>query len=59
MTFGINIAPEIFQLKMNELLEGLEYMAVDGVIVHRKDMATHDRDLKNTLERMEQEGLSV
>lgn len=39
LPFGINIAPEIFQRKMNKLLEGLEDVAVymDDVIAHGKD----------------------
>uniref|UniRef100_A0AAV2MKI3 ribonuclease H n=1 Tax=Knipowitschia caucasica TaxID=637954 RepID=A0AAV2MKI3_KNICA len=58
LPFGINIAPEIFQRKMHELLDGLEGVAgyMDDVIVHGKDKATHDRHLQSTLERMKQVG---
>ncbi|KAL2098399.1 hypothetical protein ACEWY4_007606 [Coilia grayii] len=57
LPFGINIAPEIFQRKMHELLEGLEGVAgyMDDVIVHGKDKATHDRHLQST----EQAGLKL
>ena len=46
---------------MNELLEGLEGVAVymDDIIVHGKDMSSHDVCLQNTLERMEQAGLKL
>lgn len=61
LPFGINIAPEIFQRKMNELLEGLEGVAVymDDVIVHRKDMKAHNTQLQSTLGRMEQASLKL
>ena len=61
LPFGINIAPEIFQRKMHELLDGLEGVAgyMDDVIVHGKDKATHDRHLQSTLERMKQVGLKL
>lgn len=51
LPFGINIASEIFQRKVNELLKGLEGVAVymDNVIVHGKDRVTHDRHTKDTI----------
>ncbi|KAI2647390.1 Transposon Tf2-8 polyprotein [Labeo rohita] len=61
LPFGISIAPEIFQRKMNELLADMEGVAVymDDVIVYGKDMTEHDNHLKRVLERMESVGLKL
>ena len=57
MPFGISSAPEIFQRKMHQLVEGLqgvEVMADDFVIyvcgaVREEAMADHDRKLQEFL----------
>ncbi len=61
LPFGISIAPEIFQRKMNELLADMEGVAVymDDVIVYGKDRTEHDNHLKRVLERMESVGLKL
>ena len=47
LPFGITSAPEIFQFKMNELLEGLEGVVVymDDILVHGSNMKEHDERL--------------
>ena len=44
LPFGISIAPEIFQRKMHELIEGLEGVEVvaDDFLVHGIDAKTHE-----------------
>ncbi|KAI2655734.1 hypothetical protein H4Q32_024338 [Labeo rohita] len=52
LPFGINIAPEIFQQKMQELLTGLEGVQVyiDDVIVYGASMQEHDTRLKRVVD---------
>ena len=59
LPFGISSAPEIFQRKMVETLEGLPGTAVymDDIIVHGKDMTQHDERLQQVMERLETAGL--
>ena len=47
LPFGISIAPEIFQRKMHELIEGLKGVEViaDDFLVHRIDAKKHDKHL--------------
>ena len=54
-------APEIFQRKMIETLEGLQGTAVymDDIIVHGKDMSQHDERLQKVMERLESAGLQL
>ncbi len=61
LPFGISIAPEIFQRKMNELLGDLDRVAVymDDLIVHGKSQEEHDEHLRHILERIERAGLKL
>ncbi|XP_051816865.1 uncharacterized protein K02A2.6-like [Acanthochromis polyacanthus] len=61
LPFGITSAPEIFQRKMVETLEGLEGVAVymDDIICHGKDMREHDERLEKVTERLEAAGLKL
>ena len=51
LTCGITFAPEIFQLKMNELLEGLEGVAVymDDILVYGSKIKEHDEHLSKVM----------
>lgn len=51
LPFGITSAPEIFQRKMSETLQGL--------VVYGKDMEEHDLHLQKVLERVESAGLKL
>ena len=61
MRFGILSAPEVFQRKMHELIEGLqgvEVIADDFVVIRFGDTikeaaANHDRNLEGLLSRCE------
>jgi len=61
LPFGITSAPEIFQRKMTETLQGLQGVAVymDDIIVYGKDMEEHDLCLQKVLERVESAGLKL
>lgn len=61
LPFGITSAPEIFQRKMLETLEGLQGVAVymDDIIVHGGDMKEHDERLQKVMERLESAGLKL
>lgn len=61
LPFGITSAPEIFQRKMTETLQGLQGVAVymDDIVVHGKDMEEHDLRLQKVLERVESAGLKL
>ena len=58
---GINIAPEIHQRKMMELLDGIEGVLIymDDILIFGKDKASHDEILKLVLERIENSGLKL
>ena len=61
LPMGINIAPEIYQRKMMELLEGIEGVLIymDDVLIFGKDRASHDEILKLVLDRIESSGLKL
>lgn len=61
LPFGITSAPEIFQRKMTETLQGLQGVSVymDDIVVHGKDMEEHDFHLQKVLERVESAGLKL
>jgi hypothetical protein len=59
--FGITSAPEIFQKKMCQLLEGLEgtHVIMDDVLIHGKTEEEHDARLNQALKRIENSGLKL
>ena len=61
LPFGISSAPELFQRRMNSILEGLEGVVclIDNVLVVGKDEAEHDARLLRVLERLETVGATL
>ena len=61
LPFGITSAPEIFQRKMTELLDGIPGVEVimDDVLVHGKDNAMHDESLSQVFNRIKQSGMRL
>lgn len=61
LPFGINLAPEIFQHKMEELLGNCEGVVcyMDDVLVYGDSEQAHDRRLKNVLDRVVEAGLKL
>ena len=61
LPFGITSAPEIFQFKMNELLEGLEGVVVymDDILVYGSNMKEHDERLSKVLHVLKENGLKL
>ena len=47
---GLNIAPNIYQRKMSETLEGIEGVLIwmDGILIHRINKENHDIVLKKS-----------
>ena len=61
LPFGITSASEIFQRKMQDLLqnhEGVEVI-IDDILVHGKTQAQHDARLKKVLETVNASGLTL
>ena len=59
--FGISAAPEVYQHVIQEVLagcEGAENIS-DGIIVHGKGVADHDRKLKEVLCLLRERGLTL
>ena len=61
LPMGCNIAPEVYQRKVAELLEGLEGVAIymDDVVVYGDNHQSHDARLKAVLDRMQEAGLKL
>ncbi|XP_054874059.1 uncharacterized protein K02A2.6-like [Amphiprion ocellaris] len=61
LPFGITSAPEIFQRKMIETLQGLEGVEVfmDDIVVHGTTEAEHDSRLEKVMQRIEAAGLKL
>ena len=61
LPMGCNIAPEVYQRNVQELLEGLDGVAVymDDVVVYGEDLKSHDTRLQNVLDRMQGAGLKL
>ena len=61
MPFGITSAPEYFQRRMNEIVEGLSGVVclVDDILVHGTSQKAHDDHLVAVLERIQKEGLTL
>lgn len=61
LPFSISSAPELFQRRMNAILEGLEGVTclIDNVLVVGKDKAEHDTRLTRVLQRLETVGVTL
>ncbi len=61
LPFGISSAPEIFQRKMMETLQGLYGVEVfmDDILVYGDSMEQHDARLEKVMQRIEQAGLKL
>ena len=61
LPFGISSAPEIFQRKMSETLQGLEGTEVymDDVLIHGETEEIHDKRLAEALKVIEAAGLKL
>ena len=61
LPFGITSSPEIFQFKMNELLEGLEGVVVyiEDILVYGSNMKEHDERLSKVLHILKENGLKL
>ena len=56
LPFGISSAPELFQRRMNAILEGLEGCVdlIDDILIFGKDQAEHDTRLHAALKRLQE-----
>ena len=61
LPFGISSAPEIFYRRMNKILSGLVGFVchTDDILVHAADKETHDRRLRQVMERLRKAGLTL
>ena len=59
--FGITSAPEHFQRRMSDLLNGLEGVVcmMDDVLVHGRTTEEHDERLERVLQRLQEAGLTL
>ena len=61
LPFGISSAPELFQKRMSELLEGLDGVVclMDDVLLFGRDQQEHDARLIKVLERIQSAGVTL
>lgn len=61
LPFGVSSAPEIFQRAMSRLLEGVPGVVchMDDILVHGKDLQTHDERLREVLRILQDSGLTL
>ena len=61
LPFGISSAPELFQRRMGQILEGLPGVLclMDDVVIFGKNQSEHDDRLKATLTRLEGAGVTL
>ena len=61
LPFGISSAPEVFQSRMNTVLNGLEGVIclIDDVLIHGNDKNEHDKRLRKVLERLQESGVTL
>ena len=59
LAFGLRVSQDIFQARMDEILEDLTGVVgiTDDVCVHGKDEEEHDRNLKALMDRAKETGL--
>ena len=61
LPMGVNIAPEIYQRKMTEMLDDLDGVIcyMDDIVVSGKSPEEHDKNLKTVLDRIISSGLKL
>ena len=61
MPFGIKSAPEHYQKKMSQILEGSEghISIIDDMLIHGKTQEEHDRRLKAVLKKLDSAGATL
>ncbi|CAB4038732.1 Transposon Ty3-G Gag-Pol poly, partial [Paramuricea clavata] len=61
MPFGIKTAPEHYQKKMNEILEGLDGQVciIDDILIHGKTQKEHDTRLRAVLKKLDESGATL
>ena len=61
LPFGITSAPEHFQRRMSEILEGISGVVchMDDVLIHGKSQEGHDQTLLTVLRRLEATGITL
>ncbi|XP_051782102.1 uncharacterized protein K02A2.6-like [Erpetoichthys calabaricus] len=61
LPFGISSAPEHFQRRMSQMLEGFEGVIchADDVLVYGRDKQEHDQRLHRVLQKFQKEGLTL
>ena len=61
LPFGISSAPELFQKRMQKILEGLEGVVcqMDDILVFGSNQAEHDARLVAVMERLESAGVTL
>ena len=61
LPFGITSAPEHFQRRMSEVLQGAEgaVCLMDDILVHGKTQEEHDRRLVAILKKLEEAGITL
>ncbi len=59
--FGISSAPELFQRRMNMILEGLNGVLchMDDVLVYGANQTEHDARLRDVMKRLEAAGVTL
>jgi hypothetical protein len=61
LNMGISLASELFQEIMEKVLEGIEHIkiALDDVLIHTKDITTHEKILNQCLDRIQACGMTL
>ena len=61
LPFGISSAPELYQKRMNQVLEGLPGVLclIDDTLIYGKDQSEHDARLLAALRRLEEAGVTL
>ena len=61
LPFGIASAPELFQKRMTQILEGIEgcVCLIDDVLIYGKDKTEHDERLTAVLERIKERKVTL
>lgn len=59
LPFGLSVSQDLFQAKMDQILEGLHGVAsiADDIVVYGKDEEEHDRNLTALMERAAEAGM--